>query len=305
MLLEDLQLFVRVADCGSISAAAAELELSAAAASAAIKRLEKQLDTLLFVRSTRNLRLTAAGERYLIHCRNALEQLCQAERALQEEKGEVAGTLAIAVSSDFGRNLFLPWLDTFLARHPKLEVRLQLGDQLSSFYRDQLDVALRYGKPQDSSEVAFKLCSLRRQLCASADYLARHGWPQTPGELSLHECLLYKRGERTHDLWHFWRDGQEHKVRVSGRRSSNDADLARRWAVAGQGLVYKSRLDLAEDMIAGRLLPLLPDFDGEPLELYMLCPGRQHLSPAILLLRDFLRERITEQLARLETMPGK
>lgn len=297
MLLNDLALFVRVADCGSISAAAAEMDLSAASASAAIKRLEKQLDTSLFVRTTRSLRLTAQGERYLIHCRRALSDLALGEQAIASDKGKVSGTLSLSVSSDFGRNLFVPWLDDFLLDFPQLQVRLHLGDNISSFYHDKIDVAVRYGKPQDSNQVAFPICTADRVLCASPEYLAKFGKPETLEQLTQHNCLFYKLDERTHDQWQFERDGQEYKIRVTGNRSANDAEIARRWAVAGKGLVFKSSLDLAEDIMAGRLVPLLPEYRGEPVNLYLVCPGREHVTPVVLLLREMLRQQ-TQTLSR-------
>lgn len=299
MLLNDLALFVRVADCGNISAAAAEMDISAASASAALKRLEKQLDTSLFIRTTRSLRLTVQGERYLIHCRRALSDLALGEQAIASDKGKISGTLSISVSSDFGRNLFLPWLDEFLADFPQLQLRLHIGDNITSFYHDKIDVAVRYGKPQDSNQVAFTLCRVERILCAAPDYIACFGAPASHHELKDHQCLFYKLDDRTHDQWQFRRDGQDYKMRVTGNRSANDAEIARRWAVAGHGLVFKSSLDLADDVLAGRLVPLLTDYQGEPVDLYLVCPGREHVTPVVLLLRDMLRERCQELLARL------
>ncbi|QYJ79156.1 LysR family transcriptional regulator [Shewanella acanthi] len=297
MLLNDLALFVRVADSGSISSAATEMDISAAAASAAIKRLEKQLDTSLFVRTTRSLRLTAQGERYFIHCRRALNDLTLGEQAIASDKGKISGTLSLSVSSDFGRNLLVPWLDDFLEDFPQLQVRLHLGDNISSFYHDKIDIAVRYGKPQDSNQVAFPICSVERLLCASPEYLAAFGEPETLEQLTQHNCLFYKLDDRTHDQWQFQRDGQEFKIRVTGNRSANDAEIARRWAVAGKGIVFKSGLDLAADIMEGRLVPLLPEYRGEAVNLYLVCPGREHVTPVILLLREMLRQQ-TQTLSR-------
>lgn len=300
MLTSDLELFVHVAEAGSISAAALELDLTPATASAAIKRLEKQLGTALFIRTTRSLRLSSAGERYLLHCREALAALEHGRMALASAKGTVEGSLRISVSSDFGRNIFLPWLDDLMEQHPGLEVQLALGDRINSLFRDNIDVALRYGKPTDPEAVAFLIGRMWRQLAAAPEYIAARGAPETPDAVAAHQCLLYKRAERTHDQWSFFRDGDVKQIRVSGRRSSNDAEIARRWAVAGKGLVYKSRLDLASDLIAGRLQPLLKDWQGEPLELYLLCPGRAQVTPAVLALRDMLKDKVAERLAALD-----
>ncbi|QIR13437.1 LysR family transcriptional regulator [Shewanella aestuarii] len=297
MLTDDLNLFVRVADCGSIAAAAIELDISSAAASAALKRLEKQLDTILFVRTTRSLRLTAQGERYLIHCRQALDQLLLGQQALLSEKGKISGDLNISVSSDFGRNVLLPWLDDFLNAYPELSIKLDIGDNLSHFLHDKIDMALRYGNPPDSNQVAFNICHTQRVLCASPEYLAKHGEPKKVAELSQHNCLIFKVDERDYDLWNFRRDQQEYKVRVSGNRRSNDAEVTRRWAVAGQGIVFKAALDVVNDIKSGRLVAILTDYTSEPVPLSLICHGRDHVTPAMLLLRDQLRQHCQQLLA--------
>lgn len=296
MQINDLMLFVRVADCGSITAAATELELSPAAASAALKRLEKQLDTSLFIRSTRRLRLTDTGERYLIHCRRALADLSLGQQAIDDVKEKISGVVSLAVPSDTGRSVLLPWLDDFMDEYPQLKFRLHIGDTLSDFYHDKIDVALRIGTPKDSSLVAFQIAKVKRLLCASPEYIAKHGAITSIEQLSDHNCLFFMLDERTHDQWRFTKNGREFKVRVTGNRTCNDAEVARRWAVAGKGLVYKSALDLGEDILRGRLVPMLKDFEGESADLYLVCPGREHVTPVILLLRDMLRARCKQRL---------
>ena len=300
MQLNDLKLFIRVADCGSLTAAAVELDISSAVASAGLKRLEKELGTTLFIRSTRSLRLTDAGERYLIHCRRALVDLELGHRAIESSQASISGLLSLAVPSDIGRNVLLPWLDEFLLEYPELKLRLHIGDNLSDFYHDKIDVALRSGKPKDSSLVAFKICNSRRVLCASPDYIKQFGEPNSLEQLPQHNCLFLMLDERTHDQWVFNKNGQQHKVRVSANRTCNDADIARRWAVSGQGLVFKSWLDLTDDIESGRLVPLLNDYQGEEADLYLVCPGREHVTPVVLLLRDILRQRCKAHLERVK-----
>ncbi|AQS38219.1 transcriptional regulator, LysR family [Shewanella psychrophila] len=296
MQINDLMLFVRVADCGSITAAATELELSPAAASAALKRLEKQLETSLFIRSTRSLRLTDTGERYLIHCRRALADLSLGQQAINDVREKISGVVSLAVPSDTGRTVLLPWLDDFMDEYPELKIRLHIGDTLSDFYHDKIDVALRIGTPKDSSLVAFKIAKVKRQLCASPEYIAKHGEITSIEQLSDHNCLFFMLDERTHDLWRFTKNGREFKVRVTGNRTCNDAEVARRWAVAGKGVVYKSALDLGEDILKQRLVPMMTDYEGEGADLYLVCPGREHVTPVILLLRDMLRQRCKQRL---------
>ncbi|MCL1042759.1 LysR family transcriptional regulator [Shewanella marisflavi] len=300
MQVNDLLLFVRVADCGSLTAAAVELEISAAVASAGLKRLEKELDTVLFIRSTRSLRLTDAGERYLSYCRRALEDLRLGEQALASAKSQIAGKLSIALPSDAGRNFILPWLDSLMDEYPRLQLRLHLADSLTNFYHDKIDVALRSGTPKDSSLVAFKICAAERILCASPEYLKAHGRPESLRDLEHHNCLFFMLDERTHDQWCFYKDGETHKVQVSGNRTCNDAEVARKWALAGKGIVYKSSLDLAEDLAAGALVPLMRQYSGESADLYLVCPGRQHVTPVVLALRDDLRRRCQQRLKTFE-----
>lgn len=298
MQINALKLFVRVADCGSITAAATELDISSASASASLKRLEKQLETSLFIRSTRSLRLTDSGERYLIHCRKALADLALGQQAIDDVKEKISGVVKIALPSDVGRNVILPWLDSFMDKHPALSLRLHIGDTLSDFYHDKIDVALRSGTPKDSSLVAFKVCTANRVLCASPEYIAARGRVESIEQLAEHDCLFFMLDERTHDQWTFTKSGREFKARVTGKRTCNDADIARRWAVAGKGVVYKSSLDLGDDIATGKLIPMLTDHEGESADLYLVCPGREHVTPVILLLRDMLRERCELRQAR-------
>ncbi|WP_027897219.1 LysR family transcriptional regulator [Zestomonas thermotolerans] len=296
--LDDLELFVRTADTGSLSAAARALDVSPAVASAALKRLEQALEVRLLVRSTRSLRLTAEGEQFLAHARAALRSLEEGRGLLAGGKTAISGELRLAAPSDFGRNVLLPWLDAFQAEHPQLRVRLLLGDRVSDLFRQPADIALRYGIPDDSSLVALPLAPAnRRVLCGAPGYFACHPAPRQPDELREHNCLLFMLGERVHDRWHFYRGRREASVTVRGDRSSDDADVVRRWAVAGRGLVYKSWLDVAGDVQAGRLQLALVDYQGEPAPLNLICTHRAQLTRPVRLLRDFLQARCAELLA--------
>ncbi|HEX5393108.1 MAG TPA: LysR family transcriptional regulator [Rhodocyclaceae bacterium] len=290
--LQDLQIFVHTADHGSLSAAARSLDISPAVASAAIKRLEAELGAALFVRSTRSLRLTQAGEGFLLRCRQALEALRQGQEEMAASDDVLRGDLLLSLPSDLGRNVMLPWLDDFLAQHPQVRLRLQLSDRLADVYREPVDVAVRYGRLPDSSLVALPLApACRRVLCASPDYLARHGVPATPQALVSHDCLCFMLSDYVHDQWRFERDGEDLTVPVAPARVADDGDAVRRWAVAGQGIAFKSRLDIAADLKAGRLLALCPDWLGEPAPLYLICADRRQVSPVVQALRSFLAER--------------
>ncbi|WP_312763545.1 LysR family transcriptional regulator [Stutzerimonas balearica] len=296
--IDDLQLFVRTADSGSLSAAARGLDVSPAVASAALKRLEASLGARLFVRSTRSLRLTAEGEAYLLHARAALASLHEGAQALAGGREAISGVLQLSAPSDFGRNVLLPWLDEFQASHPQLQLRLLLGDGLTDLFRQPVDLVLRYGEPQDSSLVALPVAAgNHRVLCASPAYLQRHGAPQRLDELAGHNCLRFMLAGRVHDRWCFQAERRALTVQVSGDRVSDDADVVRRWALAGLGLAYKSWLDIADDVAAGRLQVLLPELGGEPAPLNLLCAHRAQLSQPVRLLREHLQQRCAELLA--------
>lgn len=309
MNTHDLSLFIHTADSGSITRAAEQLNITTAAASAALKRLEKQLDVQLFIRSTRQLRITVEGERFLAYCRKALDNLETGKASIHALKGKVAGELRISAPSDLGRNLLLGWIDEIMDQHPELSIHLVLGDSLADFYLDKVDLAIRYGKQNDSSMVAFKLATIDRILCASPSYLAAFGMPREPEELTQHNCLLYQLNNRTNDLWEFVstkraeentqynKQGDSYKVRVKGRHCTNDADIVRRWAIAGKGIAYKSRLDMSYDLRAGRVIRILPEYQSPSLDLNLMSPTRKQMTPASLLLRDILRENFAQLLS--------
>ena len=290
---DDLQVFVLTAELGSLSAAARQLELSPAVASAALKRLEAQLGCRLLVRSTRSLRLTGEGELYLPHARSALQSLVEGQQLLAGGKATISGTLQLSAPSDFGRNVLLPWLDEFQLQHPLLSLRLLLADRNADLFRQPVDIALRYGQPEDSSLVAVPVAAAnRRVLCASPGYLAANGSPRTLADLADHNCLRFMLAGRVHERWCFLDDRRrELEQLVSGDRVSDDADVVRRWALAGRGVVYKSWLDIAQDVQSGRLVVLLPELLGEPTPLNLICAHRAHLGERVRLLREHLVER--------------
>ncbi|WLQ13574.1 LysR family transcriptional regulator [Hahella aquimaris] len=298
--INDLTVFHQTALHGSLTAAARELDMTPAAASAAIKRLEQSLDTTLFVRSTRSLRLTSEGESYLHHCRAALNALDAGRRELLAKKGEIGGTLRLSASSDFGRNLLMPWLDEFQVQYPNLVLRLELTDRVADINRENVDIALRYGAPPDSNHVAFNIVNTRRIICGSPAYFERYGDPLTPQDLRNHNCLLYLVDERAYDQWGFHDGDQRITVNVNGDRISNDAEAVHRWAVAGVGLANKSMLDMSDDLLHGRVRATLSQYACAEISMYLVCPGKKQVTPAALLLRDFLREKCAAALAAVE-----
>ena len=240
MLLEDLQVVLKVAEFRSITAAATSLDMRTATASAALKRVERALGAELFVRTTRQLRLSSAGERYIPQCEQALLMLDQARQNMKDDLDIVDGQLRISLSSDLGRNLVTPWLDEFMETYSNVSLRSHISDSNVDFYRDSVDIALRYGSPNDANLYGFKICNVPGLLCATQEYLDTHGTPKHPHDLPLHNGLFYQLYDKTHDVWEFSQGGTDYKIKMSGNRASNDGDLVRRWSVAGKGLAVKS-----------------------------------------------------------------
>ncbi|WEF34584.1 LysR family transcriptional regulator [Pseudoduganella chitinolytica] len=294
---EDLALFVRAAACGSFTKAAREANLLPGQVSAAIMRLERDLNVRLFARSTRSLRLTDEGERYLPYAREAIDLLHAGRDELRPDDEALTGTLLIAAPSDLGRNVLLPLLGSFRRMHPRLEMRLQLSDQVTDVFRERVDVAIRYGSSADASFVALPLApGNRRVLVASPGYLEQCGMPQTLDELRDHSCLLWQLNGRLYDKWSFPLAGAKANktVQVKGSLACDDADVVRRWAVAGEGIAYKSWLDVRADVEAGRLTVLLPQQPGEAAPVQLICPHRRQFSPAVRQLHGFLVERLQQ-----------
>lgn len=299
MLLEDLEVILKVAEFRSITAAATNLDMRTATASAAVKRVEAALGFELFVRTTRHLRLSSAGERYLPQCEQALKMLDQAKLNMREDLGIIDGEIRIAISSDLGRNLITPWLDEFLLKYPNVALRSSISDSNIDFYRDSVDMALRYGSPTDANMYGFKICDVPRVLCASTDYLSEHSSPVQPSDLSGHNGLLYQLHDILQDEWILNDGTKDHKVKLKGNRASNDGDLVRRWCVAGKGIAIKSSLDMSNDLLAGRVVNLMPEFKPTPTELWLVCPSRQSITPTVRLLRDLFREKTANILSQM------
>ncbi|WP_336726988.1 LysR family transcriptional regulator [Achromobacter ruhlandii] len=293
--LGDMRLFVETAALGSLSAAGRKLGLSAAAASARLIKLETALRTRLFHRSTRQLRLTEEGRLYLAHCGIALRAIDDAEAALQAGQHAVRGKLRISASADFGRNMLNHWLEEFSAAHPELKLALTLSDSLSNLQQDDVDLAIRFGKPQDGTLVARHLAPNWRVLCASPDYIARHGEPRHPEDLARHDFIVLVTAAGPLNEFHFSRHGKPASFTVPLERAweTNDGALARQWAIAGHGIARKTLWDAADDLRAGRLKMLLPDYVVAEDGVHAVFHGNRYMAPRVRRLLDFLVERFS------------
>lgn len=290
--LEDLTLFVRAAALNSFSDTAREAGLQPAQVSTAIKRLEQSLNIRLFARSTRSLRLTPEGEIWLPYAISTLQTLEAGFEQIQPARDEVRGVLQIAVPSDLGRNLLLAVFQAFRREHPALQLKILFSDQVTDVFKDPVDVAFRYGNNDDASYVALPLAPHNhRVIVAAPSYLERCGEPKALSDLVSHDALTYALRGRVYDKWTLSLNGDAHHVAVKSAMMSDDAEVIRRLAVAGEGIAYKSWLDVSEDVIEGRLKIILPQYQGDSVPLTMICPHRKQLSATVRLLHEAVKQR--------------
>ncbi|WP_437548062.1 LysR family transcriptional regulator [Sorangium sp. So ce367] len=302
--IDDLRVLVETARRGTLTAAARVLGVTPAAASAMLKRLETQLGERLFERSTRALRLTPEGQILLDYASRALDLLEEGEAQLASQRRSLVGTVRVAAPSDLARSVLLPWLDEFVAAHPGVRLALSVTDRVQDVMRDVVDLALRYGELSDSRLVARALSTTRRVLCASPAYLARHEPPRSPEDLAQHNCLTFHVNHKRHVAWRFEKDGAWTEVRVDGDRDADDAAIAHQWALAGAGLLYKSELDLVHDLREGRLVRLLPGWQGEHYPLNAILPSHRFVPARVRALVDFLAAKLRDVSPQKPGVPG-
>ena len=255
--LTDVALFSRVCATRNLSAAGREFGLSPAASSARMAQLEKQLGARLLHRTTRKISLTQDGEAFLAQALRLLDAADQAAAAVGDAAREPQGLLRVATSVSFGRQHIVPALAGFLARYPGIRLDLRLSDKVIDMAEHGIDVAVRIGPLADSARVARILAPNRVVLVASPAYLAQRGAPRHPEELVHHQCLVL--GEKS--PWPFKdRDGREIAVRVDGRMRSDNGEALRDAAIDGIGIALQSLWAVYQQLKAGTLLRVLPDY---------------------------------------------
>lgn len=292
--ISDLRVVIHAAQTGSLTGAANELNMTPAGASAALKRIEAQLGTRLFERSTRVLRLTDQGRVLLDYAARAFDLLEEAEAQMSIGQMALTGSIRLAAPSDLTRSVLRPWLDEFLDRHPGVQLLLNVGDRRMDVVRDEVDLAVRYGDLKDSGLVARLLASPKAVLCAAPDYLRKRGTPRRPEDLAAHNCVTYLRGGQLYRNWQFTRDGVTTGVKVSGDRSADDASLARDWAMAGYGILLKTGLELGAELSSGALVPLLTDWETETYPLHALLPSARFVPQRVRALVEFFIARFNQ-----------
>ena len=272
--------FVAVADLRGFAPAARRLGLSASTVTRLVAALEQRLATRLLQRTTRTVRLTDAGARYLERARRILAELAEAESAALAERSAPTGRLVVAASSLFGRLHVAPLMSVYLSRHPAVTGELTLSDRIVNLVEDGIDVAVRIGVLADSSLHARKLGETRRIVVAAPRYLARRKPPRDPDELTKH-TIVHFNGLRATPEWTFHRDGQPNPVTLAPRLVTNSADAAVAHAERGGGLTMVLAYQVVESVRAGRLVPVLTQFEPPPLPIQLVYPSTRLLSAKV------------------------
>ena len=283
--LGDLEIFCRVIALGSMTLAGRELGLSPAVVSKRIKRLEERLGTRLIQRTTRQLSLTEAGQGFYDRVLSVLSGLEEAEAFAAGRSSAVSGILKVSAPTSFGRMHVAPHLKPFLQEHPHLALQLVLSDELSDIVGDGFDLAIRIAAPADSSLVARKLAPVRRVLCASADYVERQGAPDTLDDLKQHQCLPAHNNES----WRLVGPQGPVNYRPDGRLVTNSSEVIREAVLSGLGIALRSTWDIGAELRSGRLVRVLPDYEGaRNISLSAVYPSRQFLPAKVRLFIDYL-----------------
>ncbi|NTJ41431.1 LysR family transcriptional regulator [Agrobacterium larrymoorei] len=283
--LGDLEAFASVAASGSMSVAAKELGYSPAVISKRIKRLEEKLGARLFQRTTRQISLTEAGQGFHQRILAVLEGLEEAEDFVSGRSNTLTGTLKVSASTSFGRMHVAPHLKAFMERHPSLSINLVLSDEFIDIVAGGYDLAIRIADLSDSSLVAKRLAPVRRVLCASRDYIAQHGVPKTMDDLKKHRCLP----AHNHDLWRLEGPAGAINLRPEGMLITNSSEVIREAVLSGLGIALRSTWDIGPELESGKLVQVLPDYEGSKnVALSAVYPSRRFLPAKVRLFIDYL-----------------
>lgn len=287
--ITSMSVFVRVAKAGSFAGGATELGISRAMATKHIMQLESSLGVRLFNRTTRSLSLTDVGASYLERCQHVLLEIEEMEAAVTHLQTEPRGLLKISAPPVIGAAHITRAVAEFLKRYPDLKVDMMLQSSHGDLIDEGIDIAIYLGDLDDTSMVARKLASSPMVVCASPDYLAKHGIPNTPEDLYNHSCLI-NWASAPRNKWKFKdENGVESIIKVTGRMQSNVADANRVAAVNGLGLVMLAHYVVGRDIEKGKLLPVLENYTAPPLDIHAVYPHRKYLSAKVRRFLDFLQ----------------
>ncbi|HBH36924.1 MAG TPA: LysR family transcriptional regulator [Curvibacter sp.] len=284
---KDIEAFVAVAQLGSFVKAADKLGLSKAMVSRHVSELEARLGVRLMQRSTRRLSLSDAGAEYLQRCVQILAELAEANAAISAGAVQARGLLKISAPLTFGIRHLAPLWGEFLRVHPQVELEVNLNDRVVDLIEEGYDLAVRIGQLPPSTLVARRIASTRLLLCASPRYLQQAAPIRELADLAQHDVIAYSY-LATGEQWHFSGPEGARSITVHPRLRSNSGDTCRAAALADQGVVFQPGFLVGEDLKAGRLVQILPQYAGPELDISVVYASRQHLSHKVRAMVEFL-----------------
>ena len=302
----DLGFFSVLASSGSLSAAARELGLTAAAVSKRLALMEQRAGVLLVNRTTRRMMLTPEGEVYLQRARRILDEIDELGELLGSSKKTPKGLLRVNATLGFGRNHVGPAISRFITRHPQVSIQLQLSVTPPPLTDGAFDVCIRFGEPPDARVIARHLAPNRRLLCAAPAYIARYGMPASPRDLGRHRCIGIRQGDEAYGVWRLSsnRGGQQktEPVHIQGPLTTNDGEIAVQWALDGHGILMRAEWDINAYLADGRLIQVLPQYSTPGADIYAVYAQSHQLSTRIRTFVDFLAAELGDKLlARKKT----
>jgi DNA-binding transcriptional LysR family regulator len=294
--LADIAIFAAVVREGSFTRAADKLELSTSQVSKCVNRLERNLGARLLHRTTRRLRLTEAGSALYENSSSALAAIDDAKLAVSKLQGAPRGKLKVSSSTAFGTMQLPRIIRDLSAQYPELEIELLLEDRHVDLVKEGIDVAIRItGEAPDSGLVYRRLGPNRQVICASPDYIGRRGLPRTPDDLATHDCIAHS-ARATPRIWHLTGpDGGQISVPINGRPTINSALAVRQAALEGLGIIELNSYLVGDDITAGRLVRLLPQYQPKELNFYAVYAERRFLAPKIRVFVDAMLARIAPE----------
>ena len=287
--LKQIESFVAVSTKGSLTAAALAEGVAPAVIGRRIDALEERLGVKLLVRTTRRISLTHEGSAFLEDCQRLLADLGNAEASVTAGGVKASGHLRVTAPAGFGRRHVAPLVPGFLAQHAEVSLSLNLSDRVVDIVNEGFDCAVRVGDLPDSSLVSVRLADNRRLCVATPAYLARAGTPQSPAELTKHQCLTLSSDASQTRGWAFLVEGEVTHLRPGGRLDCSDGQVLHDWCLAGQGIAWRSTWEVEGDIAAGRLQPLLEGFAAPPNGIYAVFPQRRHLPLRVRLWIDYVK----------------
>lgn len=290
-ILPGMAVFAEVVEAKSFTGAARRLGMSKAAVSKQISRLEERLGARLLNRTTRKLSLTEVGAAFYERCARIVAEAEEAELAVTRLHETPRGTLRVDVPVDFGIQYLTPLLPAFMLANPELKVDISFNDRFVDLVDEGFDLAIRIGQLPDSSLIARKLAETRAVICAAPEYWDRYGRPLHPSELEHHNCFAYSY-LATGSEWRLAGREGEISVRVSGTLRANNGNALRQAAAAGLGVVATPVFMACDDLRAGRLEPVLRDYEAQRRGIYAVYPHNRHLSAKVRAFVDYLAEAL-------------